>query len=183
MIITIRKENTADFNKITEVIKSAFYRDDKDSGFNEWNLVERIRETPYYINDLSLAAEVKDNIVGHIMLTPMYIRNGEMSYKSLALAPVLVHKKYQNLGIGTKLVYEAIKRAKELGYKSIIVMGHPKYYKRFGFKPASGYRIGTSKEYNDNCLFALELQQGSLDEVEGIIEYCKPFYNENGELI
>ncbi|WP_066495794.1 hypothetical protein [Abyssisolibacter fermentans] len=46
------------------------------------------------------------------------------------------------------------------------------------FSLTSNYRIGTSKEYNDNYLFALELEQGALDEVGGVVEYCIPFYNE-----
>ncbi len=71
------------------------------------------------------------------MLTKLYIINGEKSYESLALAPVSVLSQYQNQGIGSVLINESLRIAKGMDFKSVIVLGHDKYYPRFGFKPAS----------------------------------------------
>lgn len=187
MEILIRKETKEDYDKVREVIKSAFKaikaNEENDNDFNEWTLAEKIRGSEYYINDLSLVAVAQGNIVGHIMFTPMKIKGSTECYESLDLAPVSVHVDFQNQGIGKKLVQTGIEIAKSLGYKSLIVMGHPKYYQSFGFQLASNFKIGLNTDYNSKYLFALELVEGGLDGVSGIVEYCPPFYNENGELI
>ncbi len=179
----IRKEQPKDYIEISEVIKSAFFRKGKDIEFNEWVLVENIRKTDYYINELSLVAEINGKILGHIMFTPLKIKNKNQAFDSLALAPVSVKKEYQKQGIGKKLVISGIEKGKELGYQSIVVLGQPEYYPKFGFKPASNWKIGLTSDFNDDCLFVLELLKGSLNSVTGIIQYCPPFYNEDGELI
>jgi predicted N-acetyltransferase YhbS len=182
--ILVRKETKEDYNSIREVIKSAFKAIEKtDNEFNEWTLAERIRESEYYINDLSLVAEVDGTVVGHIMFTPLKIKGSTACYESLDLAPVSVHEDFQNQGIGKLLVRSGIEIAKRLGYKSLIVMGHPKYYQSFGFELASNWKIGLDTNFNSKYLFALELVEGGLDGVSGVVEYCPPFYNENGELI
>ncbi|MCT4562789.1 MAG: N-acetyltransferase [Maledivibacter sp.] len=179
----IRKEILEDYPKVREVVKSAFFREKKDLKFNEWILIEKIRESEYYINDLSLVAEIDGMVLGHIMFTPMKINGRNTSFVSLALAPVAVHKDFQKQGIGKKLVKSGIESAKNLGFESIIVMGHPEYYPKFGFDKASKWKIGTTNDFNDKCLFVLELVAGGLADVSGIIEYCPAFYNEKGELI
>jgi predicted N-acetyltransferase YhbS len=185
--ILIRKETKEDYDQIREVIKSAFKaikaNEESDNEFNEWSLAEKIRNSEYYINDLSLVAVKDGAVVGHIMFTPVKIKGGEQDYASLDLAPVSVHTDFQNQGVGKLLVQSGIDRAKSLGYKSLIVMGHPKYYQAFGFQLASNWKIGLDADFNSKYLFALELVEGGLDGVSGIVEYCPPFYNENGELI
>lgn len=184
MEILIRKETKEDYDQIREVIKSAFKAIEKsDNEFNEWTLAERIRESEYYIKDLSLVAEVDGAVVGHIMFTPMKIKGSVECYKSLDLAPVSVHADFQNQGIGKLLVRSGIEIAKGLGYKSIIVMGNPKYYQGFGFKLASNRKIYIVDNFISEYLFALELVEGGLAGVSGVVEYCPPFYNEKGELI
>ncbi|GKX28781.1 N-acetyltransferase [Vallitalea longa] len=180
--VIIRKENSDEYGIVNDVIKSAFFKENKISDFNEWNLVSDIRNSPYYINELSLVAEYDNKIVGHIMYTPMSIINDGNINESLALAPLSVHKDYQNKGIGSKLMTESIKKAKSLGYTSIIVLGHPKLYKKFGFIEALNYNIGLDEECNNPYLFALELEKDSLSNVKGIVKYCDPFYSD-GELI
>ena len=182
--ILVRKETKEDYDQIREVIKSEFKAiEGSNNEFNEWTLAERIRESEYYINDLSLVAVVDDNVVGHIMFTPMKIKGNVECFESLDLAPVSVHIDYQNQGIGKLLVRSGIGAAKILGYKSLIVMGHPKYYQSFGFKLASNWKIGLDADCSSKYLFALELVEGGLDGISGIVEYCPPFYNEDGELI
>jgi predicted N-acetyltransferase YhbS len=95
---------------------------------------------------------------------------------SLALAPVAVLPEYQNQGIGGKLIMEGHRLARELGYGSVIVVGHPAYYPRFGYKPASRWNITASFEVPDEAFMALELLEGGLKDVSGEIEYVKEFF-------
>ena len=165
------------------MVYSAFYREDKPGDFNEWVLVREIRNTEFYLNELSLVAEVDQQIVGHILFTPMAIENGNEAHNTIAMAPVSVFKDYQNQGIGTALVEKGIATANDLGYDSIIVMGHPTYYKRFGFKKASEWKIGIDSSFNNDFLFGLELKPNALKNKNGIIRYAPPFYSKTGELI
>lgn len=178
----IRAEKRDDYNKIEKVIKSAFGAENKPDDFNEWVLVGKIRENASYIKELSLVAEIEEEIVGHAMFSLATIENEQVIQNTLALAPVSVDKKFQRKGIGSKLISEGIKIAEDLGYESIIVMGDPEYYTRFGFEKASKWTIGIDEAYDSDYLFVLELRPGALNSVYGIIKYSKPFYDE-GELI
>jgi putative acetyltransferase len=89
-----------------------------------------------YISVLSLVAEIDNKIVGHILFFPIKIISQENEYETLSLAPMSVLPTYQKMGIGSKLIEYGIKAAKKAGYGSIIVVGHPDYYPRFGFAPA-----------------------------------------------
>ncbi len=183
MNILIRKESNFDFDSVREVIMSAVYTQNTSEGFNEWVLVEKIRESEYYINELSLVAEVNGMVVGHIMFSPMKIIGNLRAFDSLALAPLSVHKDFQKKGIGKALVKAGIEAVEKLGYKSVIVMGDPAYYTKLGFEKAAKYKIGTTEAFDDEYLFVLELANGSLTDVSGVVEYCPVFYNELGELI
>lgn len=180
----IRKETSKDYEKVREIIQSAFpFRLELGHEFNEWVVVEAVRNSISYIEGLSLVAEIDGKLVGHVMFTPMKIKDAMTIHDSLALAPVSVHQDYQNRGIGKQLVSEGIKAAKVLGYKSIIVLGSYEYYSRFGFQPASKWNIGLDGDFNCGHLFAMELVDNGLEGVRGNVEYCPEFYNEKGELI
>ena len=183
MHFIIRMENDTDVRSIHEVVRRAFWRDDKPDDFNEWKLIEDVRKSGDFIRELSLVAEVDGEVVGHILFTPMTIIDDDEKYGSLALAPVSVLPELQNNGIGTRLIEVGIEKAKEQGFASIIVMGHPKYYPKFGFELASKWSIGVEDDFESKYLFVLELKDGELDRIKGNVVYCDVFYNSNGELI
>ena len=110
------------------------------------------------------------------MLTKAKINNGDMSVETLALAPVSVIPEYQGKGIGSKLINVALESARRLGYKSVIVLGHDKYYPKFGFVPASKYGIKAPFDVPDEAFMVKELNDGSLIGVSGIVEYTKEFF-------
>ena len=135
-----------------------------------------MRQSDAFVPELSLVAELDGKIVGHIMLTKPFIKNGENKEISLALAPISILPQFQNEGIGSKLITASLKRAKELGFKSVIVLGHDKYYPRFGFKPASIWNIRVPFDVPDQSFMALELESGSLFGVTGTVIYPKEFF-------
>lgn len=171
MSIVIREENNKDFNEVYEVIKLAFMNAEH-TDHNEHNLVNKLRDSEAFVKDLSLVAEDNDKIVGHIMLTKINIGNNE----SLALAPLSVLPNYQKSGIGSKLIIESHKRAKELGYNSVVVLGHSDYYPRFGYEPASKWGIKAPFEVQDENFMAIELVKDGLKDVSGTVNYAKEFF-------
>ncbi|MGG7161388.1 GNAT family N-acetyltransferase [Clostridium baratii] len=171
MSIIIREENNKDFNEVYEVIRLAFMNAEH-TDHNEYNLVNKLRGSEAFVKGLSLVAEDNGKIVGHILLTKIKIGNSE----SLALAPLAVLPNYQKSGIGSKLIIESHKRAKELGYRSVIVLGHPDYYHRFGYEPASRWGIKAPFEVPDESFMAIELIENGLKDVSGTVNYAKEFF-------
>ncbi|MGP4063169.1 GNAT family N-acetyltransferase [Halobacillus sp. H74] len=85
--------------------------------------------------------------------------------------PLSALPQYQKQGIGKDLIDKAIEKARELGYTSVIVLGHPEYYPEFGFKLASSFEIEAPLE----AFRALEIYEGSLHNVSGIVKYPPEF--------
>lgn len=175
MNINIRQETEKDY-KLSEAVVEKAFKDAEYSDHKEQILVDKLRKSDVFIPELSLVAEVNKEIIGHIMLTKIFIENEDNRYESLALAPVSVLPEYQNKGIGSKLINQSLRIAKELGYKSVIVLGHDKYYPRFGFRPASIWGIKAPFDVPNESFMALELEEKSLENVTGSVVYGKEFF-------
>jgi len=176
MTITIRQEVKADFNTTENLIKEAFAELDF-SDKTEHKLVARIRKSDAFVPQLSLVAiDNAEDIVGHILLSQIKIKDNTQSEASLALAPVSVLPDEQNNGIGKQLIHEALKIAKGLGYQSVIVVGHESYYPKFGFKPASLWGIKAPFDVPDASFMAIELEDGALANISGVVQYPSVFF-------
>ncbi|MCT4632471.1 MAG: N-acetyltransferase [Firmicutes bacterium] len=169
--IIIRQEGKKDYKSVYQVVKEAFEKEEY-SDKDEHNLVERLRKSQAFIEELSLVAEIEGKIVGHIMFTKIKIG----SHTALALAPVSVSPDHQGLGIGSKLIIRGHEIAKELGYKAVVLLGHENYYPRFGYKKASDYKIKAPFEVPDENFMVVELIEGGLKDIEGTVEYAKEFF-------
>lgn len=174
MNITIRQERSKDYKVTEEVVQSAFANMEL-SDKNEHELVSRIRKSDAFIPELSLVA-IDNEIVGHILLSKIKILNDIQIVESLALAPISVLPEYQNKGIGGHLILEALKRAKKLEYESVVVLGHPEYYPKFGFKKASLWGIKAPFEVPEEVFLALELRENALNNVSGVVKYSNAFF-------
>ena len=175
MEINIREELEKDYEVVERLTEEAFKSAEHSDG-TEHLLVNRLRKSDDFIKELSLVAEDNRKVIAHLMLTKAKINNGDMSVETLALAPVSVIPEYQGKGIGSKLINVALESARRLGYKSVIVLGHDKYYPKFGFVPASKYEIKAPFDVPDEAFMVKELNDGSLIGVSGIVEYAKEFF-------
>ncbi|PEW99771.1 GNAT family N-acetyltransferase [Bacillus cereus] len=172
-MVTIRQEQKNDYRKTEEVVQQAFLNEEF-SDEKEHELVKRIRECDAFIPELSLVA-VDEGIVGHILLSKITIEQDGTSVESLALAPVSVARGHQKKGIGGKLIGAALEKAKELGYGAVVVLGHPEYYPKFGFKKASEWNIKAPFEVPDEVFMVMELRENALEGVEGVVQYSSAF--------
>ncbi len=175
MNINIRKENIEDIDIIYFLIKEAFKTGVHSDG-DEQDLVNRLRNSKSYISELSLVALDGETIVGHIMFTKLLIENEDNKFESLALAPLAVLPDYQKKGIGSKLINEGLDIAKELGYKSVIVLGSENYYPKFGFEEALNFGIRPPFEVPSPNFMAIELEENALKDVSGKVVYAKEFF-------
>lgn len=175
MTIRIRQETEREYTLSEKIIENAF-EDAEYSDHNEHHLVASLRRSDVFVPQLSLVAEYEGEVVGHIMLTKLIIKDGEEQHESLTLAPVSVVPRHQNQGIGSALILKSLEIARELGFTSVVVPGHDTYYPRFGFKPAHTWGIKAPFEISKESFMTLELEDGSLDNVKGTVVYPKEFF-------
>lgn len=171
MNLIIRREQPADFPGVFELNKLAFGQE------GEARLVEALRKNKdVFIPELSLVATTDNILVGHILFTKIKIIGWHPSeFTSLALAPMAVSPKFQKSGIGRRLIKEGLLKAKELGYTSVIVLGHEQYYPKFGFVPTNTWGIKAPFDVPQEAFMGIELVTNSLKNVSGTVTYPKEF--------
>ena len=125
----IRAESPGDRDAVAAVTRAAFGRDD------EARIVDAVRASDGFVPELSLVAEEGAELVGHVLLS--YVLLEGPGVRVLELGPVSVRPERQRAGIGSALIGEALRVADERGEPLVLVLGHPGYYPRFGFRPAA----------------------------------------------
>jgi putative acetyltransferase len=131
--IVIRPETSADIEAIAEVTRAAF-ETLEISNQTEPFIIEALRAAKAFT--LSLVAELDGRVVGHVAFSPVTISDGTRDW--YGLGPVSVLPEYQRRGVGTALLQEGLSRLKALGARGCCLVGHPAYYKRFGFENIRG---------------------------------------------
>ncbi|GAL84666.1 N-acetyltransferase GCN5 [Sporocytophaga myxococcoides] len=167
--MNIRQEVKDDYSVTENLIQEAFLNAEF-SNQKEHILVHKLRYTEAFVPQLSLIAESDNQIVGHILFTKVKIE-GNITKESLALAPLSVLPKVQNHGIGSRLMKYGLEKAKELDFESVIVLGHPKYYKKFGFVDASRWNIKCPFDVPNEVFMALQLKENALNDAAGMVQY------------
>lgn len=166
----VRPETPQDIASIASINRLAFH------GEAEAGLVKTLRATTPAPKFLSLVAEWQRQPVGHTLFTPIQIQTESETKPAWALAPMAVLPEYQRKGVGTDLVRAGLARCVQAGPAIVIVLGHPHYYPRFGFEPASRWGLRCPFPAPDEAFMALALKPGALDGVVGDVEYPPAFH-------
>jgi putative acetyltransferase len=85
---------------------------------------------------VSLVAEVDGQIVGHIAFSPVTVSDGTANW--YGLGPLSVLPEYQRQGIGNALIEDGLSRLTRLNARGVCLVGHPDYYRKFGFRNVHG---------------------------------------------
>ena len=166
--MNIRPETEKDKTAIQEINQSAF------ETFAEATLVDTLREQCDPI--ISLIAEEDRKVVGHIMFSPVTL-SGSSDLKIMGLAPMAVLPKYQQKSIGSALVQAGLDECKKLGFGAVVVLGHTKYYPKFGFTPAARFGINCEYDVPEEAFMVLELEPTYLTGAKGKVKYHSAFSN------
>ncbi len=137
-MISIRPETHDDHDAVRCVIVDAFT--DCEFGHNgEADLVDQLRNN---CDDLlALVATDNDTIIGHVLFSPVSVLTASGAVHGMGLAPMAVVPNRQQTSIGAALVESGIKQLVVDGCPFVVVLGHPKYYPRFGFQPGAQHKL------------------------------------------
>ncbi|MBW4635719.1 MAG: N-acetyltransferase [Iphinoe sp. HA4291-MV1] len=153
--------------KIRQVITDAFGQT------KEAELVDKIRNSANFIPELSLVALENGDVLGHILFSCIVIEVPEQ-IPALALAPLAVTPLRQRQSIGSQLVKVGLSKCRESDYSIVVVVGEPRYYRRFGFQKARKFGLHSSLPIPDEAFMVLELKPSALMNINGIV--CYPAY-------
>lgn len=130
----IRSETAADVSAISEVTVAAF-RTLAISQHTEQFIIAALRAEGALT--ISVVAELSGRVVGHIAFSPVTISDGRADW--YGVGPVSVLPEYQRQGIGSALMREGLSRLKAMNAQGCCLVGHPEYYRRFGFRNIPGF--------------------------------------------
>ena len=136
----------------------------------EADLVDALRHDPAWIPGLSVVATDGERPIGYALLTRCHI--GDVP--ALCLGPCAVLPEYQRSGVGSAAIRFGLQAAEDLGEGSVVVLGHPSYYPRFGFTRASHAGVRLSIEVPDEALMVLSLDP-TRAVPSGLVTYAAPF--------
>ncbi len=164
----IRETTDADLNDILLVERAAFKRD------GEANLTRDLLADSTAKPVLSLLAYIKGQPVGHILFTKAQITNAP-NIKASFLAPLAVIPEFQKQGIGGTLIKKGLQLQTQSGIELVFVLGHPTYYPKYGFTPATKY--GFEPTYPipvevADAWMVQALRSGIIGTIEGKIMGC-----------
>lgn len=166
-MVLIRKEEPDDIDAVRRVNEIAF------EGPLEAGIVDKLRGRCEDI--ISLVAEEGGGVVGHILFSLIKLESGGEEHLGMGLAPMAVLPGHQRKGIGSELVRAGLAELRERDCPFVIVLGHPEYYPRFGFEPASGHGVKCEWEVPDEAFMILVLDEARLPEAGGTARYRPEF--------
>ena len=144
MNVTVRSEQTADYNAVANVNYEAFLGWHPDNPYvSEPVFVDLLRHNSLFDPELSLVAEVDGRIAGHALFSPFDFVVLGRKQAGAVLGPIAVRPEFQKTGIGGALIEEGHRRLKQKGFGFSLLCGHDTYYPRFGYETKTFSEAGT----------------------------------------
>lgn len=164
----IRPETAADAEAVRAVNALAFGR------AAEADLVDALRQDG--LAAISLVGCVGNEVVGHILFSPVAFEPQVDGLRVAGLGPMAVRPDRQREGIGSALVRAGLAACREAGFDAVVVLGHPAYYPRFGFRPSVDFGFRPEFDVPDEVFMALELRPGALGAArDRVVRYAPAF--------
>ncbi len=162
-MLNIRNERESDYKNVEDITRKAFYNV-YVPGCMEHYLVHIMRGHEDFIPELDFVIEVDGQIVGNIMYTKSKLTDeGGTEKEIVTFGPVSILPKYQRKGYGKMLIEHSLKRAAELGYEAVVIMGSPANYVGSGFQCCRKYNVCVEKGKYPAAMLVKELKSGALD--------------------
>lgn len=178
MDVTYRLELPEDYAEVEKLTFAAFETMELPgrTRTNEHFLAHLLRDDPWFIPELDMVAERGSELVGSIFYSKSKVlRSDGTSTDVITFGPVSVWPNLHGQGIGSALIRHSLERARELGFTAVLITGHPTYYPRFGFRPASDFGLTFEDGTSHEAFMALEMTPGVLDSNGGRWKCAKAF--------
>jgi predicted N-acetyltransferase YhbS len=159
-MFAIREELPIDIAARERLLDSCF----GDARFEK--TCERLREARKPADGLSFVLEKDGQVVGTVRLWRVDAGAG---CPALVLGPIAIDCRLQGLGLGSRLMSHALKRAAALGHGAVLLVGDAPYYGRFGFASDKTGALWLPGPYERERFLALELRPGALDGARGLV--------------
>lgn len=156
-----------EIDEVDTLIRTAFLTAPVTDG-SEQDMVKRLRSSTGYLPEQELIA-LDDRIVGHILTTRIVIDSTAGPVNALEVAPLCVASDHRCRGIGTLLMEEALNRGRAAGFPAVFLVGDPRYYARFGFRPVAELGIHNASSIPDDVVLGVELEPGTLYSTDGSV--------------
>lgn len=166
-MIRVRFEKPHDYPSVYAINQRAFGR------LAEADLVENLRLVAR--PTLSLVAEQDGRVVGHIFFSPVTVQSPQGDWTALGLGPMAVLPAHQGKGIGSQLVSQGLQACHQAGWDVVVVLGHPWFYPRFGFKISRPLGISCAYQVPEQAFMLVELRQDALSGRRGVVHYQPAF--------
>jgi putative acetyltransferase len=166
--VNIRPESPDDKDAIYAVNEAAFGRPD------EAILVDKLRDSGGHLVSL-VAMSDENQVLGHVLFTPVAVEGSEEIFECAALGPVAVLPAFQRQGIGAALIEAGMTACLGLGYNVIFVLGEPAYYTRFGFEPTAPHYITCEFDVPDEVFMVATSGDNALEGIWGTVYYLPEF--------
>jgi len=165
--VDVRPERPGDEPAIRRLNDEAFGQPD------ESRIIDAVRAAGDAV--ISLVAVEGATVVGHILFTPVSVDSQGSAPRVVGLAPMAVAPAVQRRGIGSKLVEAGLQECRRLGYHAVVVLGHPDFYPRFGFRPGRTFGLRSEFDVPDEVFMVAELMPGALAGMGGLVRYLPAF--------
>jgi putative acetyltransferase len=155
----------SDAGAVSCVVKAAFGSD------REVALIETLRRESDMVCEF--VAATPSELIGHVAFSRLSMQCDGASLRAVALAPLAVAPAHQRSGVGKTLTRFALSALREAREEVVLVLGHPNYYRVFGFSPLLAKLL--EAPYSGDAFMALELRPGALASMRWKVTYARAF--------
>jgi len=159
-MMTIRNERSTDIAARERLLDASF----GPARFGKTS--ERLREDRFAAHGLSFVAIENGRLIGTARLWNV---SAGLGRPALLLGPLAVATDARNRGVGAALVQRALREARRLGHRAVLLVGDAAYYGRFGFSADKAGAVRLPGPFEPERLLGIELKAGALDGARGLI--------------
>ncbi len=169
MSLIIRPETAVDADAVSKIVTAAF------GSPAEAKLVQNLQQQGVEL--ISLVACLQDEVVGHILFSPVTAKNEDDEFTAVGLAPLAVAPAHQKKGIGSELCRAGLAACLQAKHHLVFVLGHANYYPRFGFVTSAPLGLRCQFDVSEEAFMVAELVPGALQNKRGVV-YFHPLFSQ-----